>query len=99
MPVVSAPTTPKGLPTANTNSPTRKLSELPILAAVKSLSLTLIAAKSRTGSLAVIAASNTRPSHNSTVVEKPRTTWAFVIIIPSECQITPAPTPSFPERT
>src|ERR671938_80446 len=99
MPIVSAPTTPKGLPTASTSSPTRRALESATRAAGRSEASTASAARSRCGSRAVTVAARTRPSHSSTVACGPRATWALVMIRPSGRQMTPDPPPGPRPRT
>src|SRR5205085_4542971 len=99
IPIVSAPTTPKGLPTASTSSPTRRAPESATGAAGRSEASTASAARSRCGSRAVTVAARTRPSHSSTVARGPGATCAFVMIRPSGRQMTPDPPPGPRPRT
>src|SRR5256712_1024475 len=89
-PVVTAPASPNGLPTASTRSPTRKLSESPTSAADRPSASTASAARSCSGSHASPRASMARPP-GSTTAARPRATCAFVTISPLEIQITPDP--------
>src|SRR3989475_6292133 len=92
-PVVTAPASPNGLPTASTRSPTRKLSESPTSAADRPSASTASAARSCSGSHASPRASMARPP-GSTTAARPRATCAFVTISPLEIQITPDPAPA-----
>src|SRR5882724_369588 len=99
IPAVSAPTIPSGLPTAKASSPTRKVLESPMDAAGKPLACSARTAKSRWESLTVTGASKARPSASMTVADGARATWALVIIVPVDRQITPAPPPGWCPRT
>src|SRR5881409_326408 len=91
-PAVTAPTSPNGLPTATTRSPTRKRSESPTSAADRPSASSASAARSYSGSHASPRASMARPP-GSTTAAVSLATCAFVTISPLEIQITPDPVP------
>ena len=95
-PVVSAPTKPKGFPTARTSSPGRKALESPSVASGNPLAAILAVARSRRVSRLVTSASNNLPSQSSIRARFSRATCALVTISPLESQITPDPAPELP---
>src|SRR5262245_1133550 len=94
IPTAIAPTRPSGLPTANTNPPTRRASELPIVATGRPPFSTVSAARSRRASELVTRPSEVCPSGNVTRARRSLTTCALVMItllFAPLCQMTPEP--------
>ncbi len=96
MPLVTEPVSPSGEPMATTSSPTARLSELPSEAVVRFLApLTLIRARSLSGSVPTTSACFLVPSLKVTSTEEaPATTWLLVTISPSGVMTTPEPVDS-----
>ena len=96
MPAVTVWSSPSGLPTASTHSPTSSASELPSRAAIRSLGglSRRITATSVSESMPMVRAENSRPSLNTTVVMvAPETTWRLVTMLPLLSSTTPDPVP------
>src|SRR5215813_14160480 len=94
IPTARAPTRPSGLPTANTNSPTRKVSESPIVATGRPPTSIVSAARSRRASKQVTRPSEFCPSRSVTRARRSLTTCALVMItllFALVSQITPEP--------
>ena len=95
IPAVTVELRLKGLPTANTHSPTFSLSESPIGRVGRFLPSTLIRAKSVFLSVPMMRAENSRLSFSVTVSwSAPSTTWLLVTIYPSADMMTPEPVAS-----
>src|SRR5262245_52212560 len=94
IPTVSAPMRPSGLPTANTNSPTRKVSESLIVATGR-LPISIVSeARSRRASILLTRPSEVCPSRSVTRARRPLTTCALVMItllFSPVSQMTPEP--------
>ena len=94
MPLVMVPRSsePRGSPMATTESPTRRLSESPNWAGVRSDASMASTARSEASSLPTSRAANLRSSESRTeIVSAPSTTWALVTRYPSWDNITPVP--------
>src|SRR5215471_2257099 len=93
MPDVTVPPSPKGLPIASTQSPTRAFVESPQLAAGRgAFGSTLRSAKSLTGSRPMTSACNTVSSDNVTVIcSALAMTWLLVTISPFGSMTNPEP--------
>src|SRR5699024_8895115 len=97
IPVVTVESSPSGLPTAMTGSPTSRLSELPSVPGVRLSGASLICttARSVVGSAPTTSAWYNRPS---TIMicsfSAPAMTWLFVRIRPSSSMTTPEPAPA-----
>ena len=99
MPLVTVASRPNGEPTATTCWPTSRLSDLPMVAAVRSLTPSaLITAVSVSGSVPRMVAAALVPSAKSTVIlplsPATSTTWLLVRIVPSEVRMMPEPDPA-----
>ena len=96
IPAVTVPPSPKGFPTATTQSPTRVRSESPnSTTGSDSSESTSMSARSVFGSTPTTSASSLRPSRSVTVTESaPLTTWWLVTMSPEASTMNPEPTPS-----
>ena len=96
MPLVTVASRPNGEPIATTPSPTPRLADLPMVAAVRpETPEALMTAVSVSGSVPRISASAVVPSSKETVSEPPpsaiSTTWLLVRIVPSAVRMIPEP--------
>jgi hypothetical protein len=100
-PAVTEPPKPCGFPIATTSWPTRRRSASPSSAGASPSPCARRTARSESGSVPTISASNSRPSVNvARARSPPATTWAEVSANPSEVMTTPLPLPrSRPRRS
>jgi hypothetical protein len=95
MPAVTVCSKPSGEPIATATSPTRRFLTLPMTAAGRSSRSTLTTPTSVSASAATRRPESFSPDASVTSMSwAPWTTWALVMMWPSERKITPEPRPS-----